>query len=113
MVRMDTPIGRPPWWTGDRGVAVSARSLTDVRVRSLACSTAPCARLAQPGGRSRDGSQAGFEQADVLRGRRMSVAARVLQRRASAERVEIGRKPPDHVQDDLLDPLGILREHLE
>jgi len=37
-----------PGLTGHRGVAACAPSLTHVGVRSLGCSTAPCADLAMP-----------------------------------------------------------------
>ena len=44
---------------------------------------------------------------------RVAVAAGRLERGARPERVEVGREPPDEVEHDPLDPLGVLLEHLE
>src|SRR5919112_556461 len=54
-----------------------------------------------------------LEQSDVLGRGRMAVAAGVFERRPRPERVEIRREPPDHVEDDLLDALRVLREDLQ
>ena len=44
---------------------------------------------------------------------RVAVAAGRAERRARAERVEVGREAPDEVEHDRLDPLGVLLEDLE
>ena len=84
-----------------------------------ACALEPPARLgpdraqADPDRQARRRSQPGLEQADVLGRDRVAVAAGRAERRPRAERVEVGREPPDQVEHDLLDPLGVLLEDLE
>jgi hypothetical protein len=51
-----------------------------------------------------------LEEAHVLRGDRVPVAAGRPEGVASAERVEVGREATDQVEDDLLDPLCIRLE---
>jgi hypothetical protein len=58
-------------------------------------------------------AQARLEEPDVLR-RDACPSPRVgLERSPRAERVEIRREPPDHLEDDLLDPLAFCCEDLE
>ena len=60
-----------------------------------------------------DPSQPRLEEPDVLGADRVTVAACRPERRPRAQGIEIGREPPDQVEDDLLDPLGVRGEDLE